>query len=61
MLGKQIMIVDDMEVDITYIKNASRFGVSLFSIGLTHADAPLLYQLKLHKALREIKENEKDR
>ncbi|CAL5015641.1 unnamed protein product [Urochloa decumbens] len=56
----KVMVINDIVVDATYFRNQTRFGVSPFCIGLAHKDAPLEVQLKLERALRQVKDEEKD-
>lgn len=49
---KQIKLVNDMIIDIPDLETHSRFGISPFTINLTHKDAPLRRQMILDKALR---------
>lgn len=37
----ELMMVDELIIDVPYLKPNSRFGISPFTINLTHKDAPL--------------------
>jgi hypothetical protein len=55
------MVINDIVVDVTCFRNQSRFGVSPFTIGVGHKDAPLEAQLNLSLALSKVDEQEKKR
>lgn len=53
------MVINNIEVDVTCLRNESRFSVSPFTIGIGHKDAPIEAQLKLYLALSKVNDEEK--
>ena len=59
--SNEFSMVDELMNDVPYLKTNSRFGVSPFTINLTHQDAPLEQQLILDKKIRNQTEEEEKR
>jgi hypothetical protein len=67
--AETIAAADEMEialknkffVDVSYMEPNSKFGISPFTINLTHKDAPLECQFKLEKELKAQNERDKKR
>jgi len=57
---KNIMFINDMEVDITDIEDVTRFGISPFVINMTHKDSALKNIFSLQKAMKEVSDEERD-
>lgn len=55
------IVMDELIVDVSYMKPNSKFGISPFQINLTHQDAPLEYLFKLERAIRGQNNEQQER
>lgn len=57
----QVVLDNELLIDDSYMDPNSRFGISPFTINLTHKDAPLECQLNLEKALKAQNDEDQKR
>lgn len=57
----QMILVDDLIVAIPNLSRDSKFGISPFTLNLTHKDAPLQRQILLDRTLRQQKDDDRGR
>ena len=56
---KNTIVVNGIEVDITFMCNLTRLGVSPFAINMTHKDSELDSILRVQKAIGKVADHEK--
>lgn len=56
---RNTMVMNGIEVDITYMDNLTRFGISPFAINMTHTDSDLDNIFKLQMAIGKLEDHEK--